>query len=111
MPTPNLVEVPAETRAATIGPVYALVITDQAYFLRCPVCGERLGGEPIINVYLGVHPDDRKDQGQMYGGVIAVHALCTDLPEQRRVNGESNEVREAAADAPGFNGDSAGCLH
>lgn len=42
----------------------------------CPVCDGSLTGQPSVLVFVGYHPDDRKDGGWTTGAAVAVHEAC-----------------------------------
>ena len=48
----------------------------------CPVCDGPLTGQPVVLVFVGIAPEDRKPAGFTTGGAVAVHAACTGVPEQ-----------------------------
>jgi hypothetical protein len=43
----------------------------------CPVCDGPLVGHPVVLVFVGIAPDDRKPAGFTTGGAVTVHEACT----------------------------------
>lgn len=75
------VRVPADAQVHACGPVVRVSVGHPAYPLFCPVCDEPIGDEPMVLVYVGVEPDNRRD-GWMRGAGIPVHAVCTNMPKE-----------------------------
>jgi hypothetical protein len=48
----------------------------------CPACGDLLDeGGPVVLVFVGIAPSDRKGK-YANGGTVAVHAACAGVPDQ-----------------------------
>jgi hypothetical protein len=59
--------------------------------MPCPACDEPLGAGVTVLVFVGYHPEDRKDGGWTTGAAVAVHALCAGVPETEPPLGETGE--------------------
>lgn len=48
----------------------------------CPVCDETLAEGPVVLVFCGIAPIDRKEGENRWttGGAVAVHAVCAGVP-------------------------------
>jgi len=48
----------------------------------CPVCDGTLENGPVVLVFCGIAPGDRKDGADRWttGGAVAVHELCAGVP-------------------------------
>ena len=60
----------ASERAFDIAPDHPLSGQD------CPVCDGPLMGQPVVLVFAGIGPDDRKPGGWTTGAAVAVHEAC-----------------------------------
>lgn len=50
----------------------------------CPVCNDSLAnGRPVVLVFCGIDPEDRKEGPNRWttGGAVAVHAQCAGVPD------------------------------
>ena len=50
----------------------------------CPVCDETLEEGPVVLVFCGITPSDRKDGPNRWtnGSAVAVHAVCAGVPRE-----------------------------
>ena len=55
----------------------------------CPVCDGPLTGQPVVLVFVGIEPEDRKPAGFTTGAAVAVHAVCAGVSEDEPVTGAS----------------------
>jgi hypothetical protein len=50
----------------------------------CPVCDETLAEGPVVLVFCGIAPADRREGENRWtnGGAVAVHAVCAGVPDE-----------------------------
>lgn len=87
------VRVRVDAPLTTVGDARQLRPDHPLYRADCPVCDERLADEPMVLVYIGIPPYDRKESGWTTGSAVAVHAACA------RVDAPAAQPADAPADA------------
>lgn len=76
------IRVPASAAIHIEGGIRRLSPDHPLFSALCPACGSHLEDQPTVLVYIGTHPEDRKESGWMTGAAVAVHAECAGVPAE-----------------------------
>ena len=74
--------IPVRVRAGAVAPVVASASDfrlrpEHVLFSEpCPVCSIALGARRTVLVFVGIAPENRKDQGWVNGAAVCVHSDC-----------------------------------